>query len=197
MQRADPPASTASGLFAPPLPHSHAVTSARLPLRLQWTRRPDGAIVFRILRPDGSSTWQRGDGAKARFFVIHDLTHWAVESVLGHRRGFYGLVADGWDITDFGAPWPRGPMPSDMDPSEAIVGALDTERASGEPMSAADLNAAIARMHADRREGPRPVAADAVSDAQLDRIREHVREQFARWLQVSPGDTLEVAFPPS
>ena len=28
-------------------------------------------------------------------------------------RGFYGLVALGWDLSDFGKPWPRGPLPDE------------------------------------------------------------------------------------
>jgi hypothetical protein len=30
----------------------------------------------------------------------------------GPAGGFYGLVAEGWNLTDFGKPWPRGPVPA-------------------------------------------------------------------------------------
>src|SRR5207245_8210042 len=48
-----------------------------------------------------------------------------------HTRGFYGLVAEGWDLTDFGSPWPRGPLPPEALVSEFIVGFLDRERGAG------------------------------------------------------------------
>jgi hypothetical protein len=64
-------------------------------LLLRWTRRPDGDVGFTCTRPDGTSTWQRHTGARAGFFAVHDLTHYAVETELGVRHGFYGLVADG------------------------------------------------------------------------------------------------------
>jgi len=38
-------------------------------------------------------------------------------------------VAEGWNLDDFGSPWPRGRLPVDMDPSEAIVGQPDRVRA--------------------------------------------------------------------
>jgi hypothetical protein len=60
--------------------------------------------------------------------------------VPGHRRGFDDLVAaGGWDLDDFGTPWPRGPLPVDMDRSEAIVGLLDVERGQGDRPTASAL----------------------------------------------------------
>src|SRR5688500_10877816 len=50
------------------------------------------------VRADGSSTWQRSSD----FFAHHDLIHYAVESVLGYREGFLGLVASGRDLDSFG-----------------------------------------------------------------------------------------------
>ena len=89
-------------------------------LTIRIKKNADGSAAISCRREDGSVTWQRQQGAQGRFFPLHDLTHYAVETVLNHRRGFYGLVADGWDLSDFGAPWPRGRMPEDMDPSELI-----------------------------------------------------------------------------
>lgn len=77
-------------------------------LIIRIRKNADGSAILSCLRADGSVTWQRQTGTHGRFFPIHDLTHYAVETVLGHRRGFYGLVAEGWNVTDFGAPWPRG-----------------------------------------------------------------------------------------
>ena len=68
-------------------------------LRIQITKRPDGNGVLRCVRADGSVTWQKQE-RHAAFFALHDLTHFAVESTLGFRRGFYGLLAEGWDVED-------------------------------------------------------------------------------------------------
>src|SRR5256886_13477123 len=112
----------------------------RIVIRIK--KNKDGRISLSCTRADGTTTWQRQEGGQARFFPLHDLTHYAVETVLGHRRGFYGLVAAGWDLTDFGQPWPRGPLPPEALGSELLVGFLDRERAAGgEEWPATEFNA--------------------------------------------------------
>ena len=142
-------------------------------------KKTDGAAALSCVRPDDTVTWQRQDGLQGRFFPLHDLTHYAVETVLDFR-GFYSLVANGWDLTDFGQPWPRGEIPPEAHAVEQIVGFLDTERASGEQWAAADL----------------PLAPPyAVAEEELGRIREVRRDLFARWAALPAGDTLELPFP--
>ena len=108
-------------------------------LLIRIKKKNDGSAALSCLRADGSVTWQRQNGLQGRFFPLHDLTHYAVETVLGHTRGFYGLVAEGWDLTDFGNPWRRGPLPPEALVSEFIVGFLDRERGAGVEWSAAEL----------------------------------------------------------
>src|SRR5687768_3269898 len=147
------------------LPAHQAVgcTWAHIPmsrLLIKITKRTDGGYVIACVRADGSVTWQKG--ASAAFFPRHDLTHYAVETELRHRRGFFGLIAEGWDFGDFSSDWPRGRIPADAEPAELIVGLLDSERigadgagavgqggggAGGAPMSAAELNANAARFY--------------------------------------------------
>ena len=168
------------------------MTDVRLTIRIK--KNADGSAALSCTRADGTVTWQRQQGAQAAFFPRHDLTHFAVETVLEHKRGFYGLVASGWDLTDFGAPWPRGRIPADTDPSELIVGFLDTERASGSRWSAADFNdkaAGYYREHAPDREPP------TLTDDDLARIRQRRAELFAQWEAVPAGGTLELTFAPS
>jgi hypothetical protein len=157
-------------------------------LGVRFTRRADGAVVFELRRPDGTTTWQKRTGSTAEFFAVHDLTHYAVESELGFRRAFYGLVADGWDLTDFGTPWPRGPMPPDALPAEFIVGCFDTARAAGSPLTAADCNHAAAAYFAA---AGRPVP---VTDDELARVRDVVADLVWRWHALPLGDSLELSF---
>ena len=160
----------------------------RIVIRIK--KNKDGRISLSCTRADGTTTWQRQEGGQARFFPRHDLTHYAVETVLGHRKGFYGLVAAGWDLSDFGTPWPRGKLPKDANLSEIIVGFLDRERASGERWAAADLNDQLANFAAENGL-PSP---DAISDDDLAKIRRRRAELFAQWDAVEPGDGLELPF---
>src|SRR5688572_10933786 len=81
-------------------------------LLIRLKKDADGGAVLSATRSDGSVTWQRQTPQQAAFFVRHDLTHYAVETVLAHRRGFYGLIADGWTFDDFSAPRPRDRFPA-------------------------------------------------------------------------------------
>jgi hypothetical protein len=159
-------------------------------LLIRIKKKSDGSAALTCVRRDGSVTRQRQDGEQGRFFPIHDLTHYAVETVFGHRRGFYGLVADGWDLSDFGAPWPKGRLPADLDPSELIVGFLDTERAGGVEWNAAEFNAGVAKYHAQHR----LAGTCLVTDEQLKQIRAMLREVIARWQALPAGETLELPF---
>ena len=153
----------------------------------------DGRTSLSCTRADGTSTWQRQEGAQASFFPRHDLTHYAVETVLGQRRGFYGLVAGGWDPSDFGTPWPRGKLPKDANLSEIIVGFFDRERASGEIGTAEELNAELAA-YCGENDLPAP---DAFTEEHLWLVRQKRGDLFTRWEAVELGGALELSFDPA
>jgi hypothetical protein len=153
-------------------------------------KKSDGSAALACRRADGSVTWQRQESAQGRFFPRHDLTHYAVETVLGMNQAFYGLVASGWDLGDFGPPWPRGPMPADALQAELIVGYLDSERAAGTTWSAEEFNAKAAAYHAARGQPP----GLELREADLDLIRQTRAALFARWDALPGGATLELPF---
>lgn len=162
-------------------------------LTIRIKKNADGSAALTCLRADGSVTWQRQQGRQGLFFPRHDLTHFAVETELGFRRGFYGLVAEGWDISDFGAPWPRGRIPADAEPAELIVGFFDMERAAGTTWRADDFNDKAAAYFRDHRITGTP---PSLTDDQIDRVRARMRSLFARWDAIAPGGSLELLFEP-
>ena len=159
-------------------------------LLIRIKKNTDGSAAMSCTRADGSVTWQSPKGAQGHFFAQHDLTHYAVETVLGHTRGFYGLVSEGWNVTDFAAPWPRGPVPAVSGWSELIVGFLDMERAAGVPWTAADFNEKAALYYSEHGGAP----LHALTDEQLDAIRDRRRELFAQWAAVPAGGALALPF---
>lgn len=162
-------------------------------MHVRLTKRRDGGAVLACTRDDGTVTWQRHEGKNAAFFPIHDLTHFAVETTLGHRHGFYGLLADGWHIADFGAPWPRGPMPEETIISELIVGFLDAERASGTRSTAADLDEKAELYFAAH--GTRSPWTP-LSDEDLARVHATMARLISQWSSLGEGDSLELEFDP-
>jgi hypothetical protein len=165
-------------------------------LSIRLKKHPDGSASLACTRPSGSVTWQQQSGPRARFFPPHDLTHFAVETVLGVRRGFYGLIAEGWDITDFTAPWPRGPLPPEAAEVEVIVGALDMERLQGELLTAHALAEHRTLQGESRRahgKGTTPITY-VLTDNQLVAIRARRDELLAQWQALPAGETMELAF---
>jgi len=159
-------------------------------LRIHITKRTDGGAVLKCVRADGSETWQKQQGQSAAFFPLHDLTHYAVESELGVRDAFYGLIASGWSIEETGTRGVAAKLPADALFVENVVGTLDTERASGSRWTADEFNDSIAR-HA--RTGGRPVPRQ-LTDDELARIRKRRAELFSLWRELPAGQTLDLTF---
>ncbi|GAB4466287.1 MAG: hypothetical protein OHK0029_37510 [Armatimonadaceae bacterium] len=166
-------------------------TSSPAVLDICWTRKRDGSITFQCTRPDGSATWQRHD---TPFFVYHDLTHYAVETILRLRWAFYGILLSGWDIADFGAPWPRGPIPANAAPdaalAEGVAGVLDVERGCRVRLSAEEFNVTLAEEFA-RGGIPQPCL---VTEEQLTEIRGEIAHLTANWLEVPMDGSMRLRF---
>jgi 2-polyprenyl-6-methoxyphenol hydroxylase-like FAD-dependent oxidoreductase len=162
--------------------------SQRITVRIKKAK--DGRTALSCVRADGTTTWQRQEGGQAAFFPRHDLTHYAVETTLGISDGFFGLVASGWDFSDFGHPWPRGPLPLQGNVTEVIVALFDLERATGEHTSAEEINRKVAEYCADKGlPEQQPITEEAVA-----RVRHKRSELFSKWESVSPGDSIELPF---
>ena len=159
---------------------------------IQFTRRTDGGALLKCIRADGSTTWQRQDDDRAAFFPIHDLTHYAVETELGFSRGFYGLIAEGWEIAATTGKGDRGPLPNEALEVEYFVSAFMAERASGTPSPAEEFNQ-LAANFAEVRGMPAP---RHLTDAELAKVRERYNELAMKWQSLAPGETLELVFPP-
>jgi hypothetical protein len=142
---------------------------------IQITKRADGAGVLRCIRADGSITWQK-QNRHAAHFALHDLTHYAVETVLGAKCGFFGLVAKGWEIEDTTGKGTRGPLPPEAVEIEQIVGFFDTERASAAIWSVEEFHQCGVKLAAE----------------QIAAIRARRSELFQKWFAVPPGGALDL-----
>jgi hypothetical protein len=175
-----------------PLEETGAVM-AELSLRLR--RNSNGSATLTCLRKDGSVTWQRQTGQDGLVFPGHDLTHFAVEKTLGYAQGFFGLIAAGWEIGDFAAPWPRGPLPAEARAVELLVGLFDSERRMGERWTAqefCDRGQAYAAARRSMRKAAE--AMPMLSEENLDKVRSLRDELLARWAATRPGENLELTF---
>lgn len=152
-------------------------------LKIEIVKRADGGGLLRCTRADGSVTWQKQPDRYAAHFTHHDLTHFAVETVLGYRQGFFGLIASGWDIDDTTGKGKRGRLPAEATEVEFVVGLFDAERGSG-TLWTPEQFAEFAP-----REMSRPL-----NEAAIIGVRARRGELFRQWAQVPVGGTIELEF---
>jgi hypothetical protein len=145
----------------------------------------DGSGLLRCTRRDGTECWQK-QRRHGIHFAFHDLTHFAVETVLGYRDGFFSLLAQGWEMEDTTGKGARGPLPPGALEVETLVGTLDAERASGALLTAAEFNE-LAALQASN--GGRPVPR-CLSDTEIQAVRKRLSELFREWQKVKDGSEL-------
>jgi hypothetical protein len=154
---------------------------------IEMKKSGDGAPALACVRADGSRTWAR----LHPFFPVHDLTHYAVESVLGFREAFFGLVASGWGLDDFTRPGAAARIPNEGRWAESLVGLLDLERASGRAWPASEINEALAASLAGQGAAAfRPIREDELAKIRV--LRDRLRRE---WEGLHPGGTLTIPFP--
>ena len=135
--------------------------------------------MLRCTREDGSVTWQKQ--RHGRYFAVHDLTHFAVETTLGFNNGFFGLIAQGWDVDDTTGKGSRGPLPPEAAWSENIVGLFQAELASGTAWTTDQFN----------EFAPPGVSLTA---GQIADVRARRAELFQQWFGVAIGGTLTLDY---
>lgn len=155
---------------------------------IQLKKGRDGPATLACVRDDGTRTW----GKEHPFFPVHDLTHYAVECVLGFDEAFFGLIAKGWSIDDFAQPGASKRVPFQAIVAEHVVGVFDRERALPQPLTAAEFNeTVVASLPAEPR-----ATFTRLSEKQLSQVRALRAEWEAHWHSLAPGETMEVEFQP-
>lgn len=152
-------------------------------LKIEIVKRADGSGLLRCTRSDGSVTWQKQSERHAAHFTYHDLTHYAVETTLGYKQGFFGLIAAGWNIEDTTGKGARGPLPEEATEVESVVGLFDAERGSGTLWTEEEF-AQFAPHGLSRKLDGTAIRAARSARADL----------FRRWANLQTGGTLELEF---
>lgn len=75
-------------------------------LTIQLYKYANKPTVLKCIRADKSITWSKLHPNTE----YHDLAHIAVEETLGFQDSFFGMVADGVNITDFELPEDQKPV---------------------------------------------------------------------------------------
>jgi len=156
-------------------------------MQVRFTRGKDKKDVLAVTRDDGSHSWQHQQPG----IPVHDLTHFAVESTLELKNAFFGLLAQGWDITRLTDRDVRSILPPEGLWTEFVVGLVQTERLSPEPFSAAEFN----RLLRTEAENSGLKYVRELTDDELTRIRATCMELYSKWRSLKPDETLSLSFP--
>jgi len=133
-------------------------------------------------RDDGDQTWFRGDD----FLVRHDLSHYAIDNILGYRTAFLGMINQGMDIRDFEDRGKRGRLQITMEAwyAENLANLFLIELSQGK---FEDFNRiSQATMRQTKPDLP-PLYLDS---RDIGRIRSYLQELIDRWNSLPPGKQL-------
>jgi hypothetical protein len=136
-------------------------------LRIRFVKLDDERHRLELVRPDGARECK---DLETRSFLLHDLTHYAVEAEVPIADGVWGTLAGGLPLARLNPA--MGPVGgAGIDAAESIVG----------PMSS------IFRGRPNDR-----VARDLAR-----RVNARLRRLFGAWRAVPVGGALELTWPPA
>ncbi len=142
-------------------------------------------------RTDGSVSWTK----LQRGVETHDLAHFAVETTLGFTGAFYGIIARGFDISDFELPREQRPqtlipanLPEQAIQTEHIVNLLQIEffNSGEDPDFISTLRSALAAKNIRFPEN--------LDQYELENIRSRFGELLMQWRSLGEGETMELEF---
>ena len=150
----------------------------------------NGTPVLTCVREDGTTTWSKS--AHGAFFGPHDLMHYAVETTLGMRQAFFGLIAAGWDIATFAERGAAARLPAEALLAEHVVNVLLQEQAAGSASEAGAFNRTLAAAMAG---APGVARLRGLTEGELSQIRERFGELLGRFRALGADGSLELPFP--
>ncbi|MDC8003219.1 hypothetical protein POV27_04110 [Aureisphaera galaxeae] len=160
-------------------------------MTIQFKKGLQKPSILTCIRKDGSTTWT----SLRKEIEIHDFGHYAVETVLGFSKAFYGLLAEGYNIEDFELP--REQRPEALIPANIPAEALQAEHI---------VNLLMVSLHQDDEsldfittlttileENQIDFPAVLTSET-LTRIEQKLKELMHQWHILQEGEILELSF---
>jgi hypothetical protein len=156
-------------------------------IKLSKAKNASKPDTLTCMRDDATHTWW----PLAPHFAEHDLLHYAVETTLGLEQAFYGLIAGGRDISDFGTrDGQKDFYPPDAIRAEFIVGLLQSQMSDSilaEDAACLDaINLTAEKMPA--------VPSLQLSEEELIAIRARMEELVWQWRNLEAGESIELPF---
>ncbi|HVT86158.1 MAG TPA: hypothetical protein VHD35_13220 [Chitinophagaceae bacterium] len=155
-------------------------------MEMKVTKNAGKPHIILYVRNDGSQTWMQADD----FFVMHDLSHYALEKTLGYSTAFMGMLNDGMDIKDF----------EDREKRRQII--VSKEAAYSENMA----NLLLVEILQGNFENFNEVSGQVfetswknfpvphLSDEEINSVRTFLRQLLKQWKELPAGETMILNF---
>ena len=155
-------------------------------MEISFTRQGNNNHIISCRRVDGTVTWMQIDS----FFVVHDLCHYAVESVLTLKNAFYGMLASGTSITDFELPKDERTfnLTDEAIFTEQIVNLLSIEYSQRQIENFLDILNEVCQKNTDT------ILVKKIDNFSLQQIRQSVELLMNRWHLLPEGETITLIF---
>lgn len=147
--------------------------------------------TIKCVRADGTETCMR---INHHFTLEHDLIHYAIERALKFGNGFYGLIDQGYSISDFRAPRSQRPaallpgnLPKEAHQTEILADLFQTELP--EELELEDF-IDIARITFDAQQ----VKFPEITEEHVGTIRADIRSLLHHWHYLPAGQVLALDF---
>ena len=152
-------------------------------MRIELKKDAGNTGTLTFIRGDGSRCWHK----LTPYFAMHDLMHYCVETRLGYRNAFIGLIAAGRSVEDFeekAKDW----VPPEAVVVEAITGALQLEMAGSADPADFDVQLQAA---CDGLGLTKPT----ITTEAMNEIRAEHARLLGEWHFLPAGQTLVLTWP--
>lgn len=155
-------------------------------MEISFTKNSGKSHIISCRRNDGTVTWMQNSS----FFITHDLCHYAMETKLGLKKAFYGMLAAGTDINDFELPKDQRtfPLTEEAILAEQMVNLLTIEYSQGRIENFVSMLNEIC--HRDTNLSNLP----DIKTETLDEIRNLYNVLMNRWILLPEEETMILKF---
>jgi hypothetical protein len=142
-------------------------------MEILFTKTSKEDQVLSCKRKDGSVTWKHASA----FFMLHDLCHYAAETILTLKNGFFGMVAAGTDINEFDLPKEQRKVHLTEEAifAEHLVNIVAIDYTQGRMENLIEV---LTSVYDNRNE---PGLLRFLTDQKLEDIRKRYRELMEEW----------------
>jgi hypothetical protein len=155
-------------------------------MEIKITKNLSGDYVLSCKRNDGTETWKH----VSNFFIIHDICHYAAETVIPLNNAFFGMVTAGTDIENFDLPKEQRnfQLPEEAILAEHLVNLLTIEVTQGKMENFLEVFSGIYEEHVGTK------LYRMVTENKLEEIRNKITDLLQQWNLLEETKTLTLLF---